>query len=141
MRGELAERFCSRTWDTLAQADTAINALDGTGTKSRLGANAITGCSLSLARALAHSAGQELHNYLAPAGCSAASAVPHFNVLNGGAHAVNPLDFQEFMIVPIGAPLLPGAIRAGAEVYAALRKRLHEASHTAGLGDEGGCAP
>lgn len=139
--GELGELLRSRTWDTLADADTAMNQLDGTGTKSRLGANAIIGCSLALARARAASQGQELHAYLAPIGVTPTLPVPHFNVLNGGAHAPNPLDFQEFMIAPLGAPSLPEAIRAGAEVYAALRKRLHEAGHATGLGDEGGFAP
>ncbi|MFE0680593.1 phosphopyruvate hydratase [Streptomyces sp. NPDC058961] len=141
VRGELTDLLCSRTWDTLADADAAMNELDGTGTKSRLGANAIIGCSLALARALAASAGQELYTYLAPSGVAPSLPVPHFNVLNGGAHAPNPLDFQEFMIAPLGAPSLPEAIRAGAEVYAALRARLHEAGHATGLGDEGGFAP
>ncbi|MFD5068991.1 phosphopyruvate hydratase [Streptomyces sp. NPDC058369] len=141
VRGELADLLSSHPWDTLADADRAMNDLDGTGTKSRLGANAIIGCSLALARALAASAGQELHTYLAPAGVSPSLPVPHFNVLNGGAHAPNPLDFQEFMIAPLGAPSLPEAIRAGAEVYAALRTRLHDAGHATGLGDEGGFAP
>ncbi|WP_406145239.1 phosphopyruvate hydratase [Streptomyces sp. NBC_01012] len=141
VRGELAELLSSRTWSSLAEADAGMADLDGTGTKSRLGANAITGCSLALARALARSAGQELHAYLAPAGVAPRLPVPHFNVLNGGVHAPNPLDFQEFMIAPLGAPDLPSAVRAGAEVYTALRKRLHEAGHTTGLGDEGGFAP
>nr|WP_024127037.1 phosphopyruvate hydratase [Streptomyces sp. F8]AHE39758.1 Putative Enolase 2 [Streptomyces sp. F8] len=141
VRGELAELLCSRTWDTLADADTAMNELDGTDTKARLGANAIIGCSLAVARATAASAGQELHTYLAPSGVAPRLPVPHFNVLNGGAHAPNPLDFQEFMIAPLGAPSLPEAIRAGAEVYAALRTRLHKAGHATGLGDEGGFAP
>ncbi|MFH9818243.1 phosphopyruvate hydratase [Streptomyces sp. NPDC017230] len=141
VRGELAGLLRSRTWDTLADADRAMNDLDGTGNKSRLGANAIIGCSLALARAHAHSAGLELHTYLAPPGVDPSLPVPHFNVLNGGAHAPNPLDFQEFMIAPLGARSLPEAVRAGAEVYAALRKRLHEAGHATGLGDEGGFAP
>src|SRR5690606_24957925 len=67
--------------------------------------------------------------------------VPHFNVVNGGAHAPNPLDFQEFMIAPIGAPSLAEAVRAGAEIYAALRRRLAQGGHATGLGDEGGFAP
>ncbi|MEU1073559.1 MULTISPECIES: phosphopyruvate hydratase [unclassified Streptomyces] len=141
VHGELADLLRSRTWDTLADADTAMNDLDATGTKARLGANAIIGCSLALARALAQSAGKELHTHLAPPGVTPRLPVPHFNVLNGGAHAPNPLDFQEFMIAPLGAPSLPEAIRAGAEVYTALRTRLHEAGHATGLGDEGGFAP
>ncbi|MGW8452543.1 phosphopyruvate hydratase [Streptomyces niveus] len=141
VRGELADLLRSRSWDSLAEADTAMNDLDATGIKSRLGANAVTGCSLALAHALARSAGRELHAYLAPPGVAPRLPVPHFNVLNGGAHAPNPLDFQEFMIAPVGAPSLPEAICAGAEIYAALRKRLYEAGHTTGLGDEGGFAP
>ncbi|MFC4030085.1 phosphopyruvate hydratase [Streptomyces polygonati] len=141
VRGELADLLRSRAWDTLADADRAMDDADGTGGKSRLGANAIIGCSLALARALAFSAGQEPHTWLAPAGVAPRLPVPHFNVLNGGVHAPNPLDFQEFMIAPLGAPTLPEAVRAGAEVYAALRTRLRGAGHATGLGDEGGFAP
>lgn len=141
VRGELADLLRSRPWDTLADADRAMDGADGTGTKSRLGANAIIGCSLALARAMASSAGQELHRWLAPAGIAPRLPVPHFNVLNGGVHAPNPLDFQEFMIAPLGAPSLPEAVRAGAEIYAALRTRLRASGHATGLGDEGGFAP
>jgi enolase len=141
VRGELADLVCSRRWDTLAEADRAMDAADGTGTKARLGANAIIGCSLALARALAASSGQKLHTWLIPPGVAPRLPVPHFNVLNGGLHAPNPLDFQEFMIAPLGAPSLPEAIRAGAEIYGALRKRLSDAGHATGLGDEGGFAP
>jgi enolase len=141
VRGELSDLLRSQTWDSLGDADRAMNDLDGTGNKSRLGANAIIGCSLALARAQAHAAGQELHTFLTPSGVTPRLPVPHFNVLNGGVHAPNPLDFQEFMIAPLGAPSLPEAVRAGAEVYAALRTRLHQAGHATGLGDEGGFAP
>ncbi|MEU6443170.1 phosphopyruvate hydratase [Streptomyces sp. NPDC047046] len=141
VRGELTELLLSRRWDSLAEADRAMDEADGTGTKSRLGANAIIGCSLALARATARSANQEVHTWLVPQGVTPRLPVPHFNVLNGGAHAPNPLDFQEFMIAPLGAPSLAEAIRAGAEVYTALRKRLRDGGQSTGLGDEGGFAP
>jgi enolase len=96
---------------------------------------------MALARALATSAGQELFEWLPGFGASHRLPVPCFNVLNGGAHAPNPLDFQEFMICPLGAPSMAEAVRTGAEVYAALRKRLTAGGHATGLGDEGGFAP
>ena len=116
-------------------------AADGTPTKARLGANATVGVSMALARALAASSGQSLHAWLPAFGAPPRMPVPCFNVLNGGAHAPNALDFQEFMISPLGAPNVTEAVRAGAEVYAALRKRLSAAGHATGLGDEGGFAP
>jgi enolase len=116
-------------------------AADGTPTKARLGANATVGVSMALARALAVSSGQPLHAWLPGFGQPPRIPVPCFNVLNGGAHAPNDLDFQEFMISPLGSPSIAEAVRAGAEVYAALRKRLAAAGHATGLGDEGGFAP
>ena len=92
-------------------------------------------------RALATSAGKPLYGWLPDFGASARLPVPHFNVVNGGAHAPNALDFQEFMIAPLGAPSIAEAVRAGAEVYAALKKRLAAAGYATGLGDEGGFAP
>ncbi|WP_129287471.1 phosphopyruvate hydratase [Streptomyces sp. GZWMJZ-114] len=141
VRGELAELLGSKTWESLAEVDAAMVTADGTGTKSRLGANAIVGCSVALARALAASAGQEPYAWLTPEGVQRRLPVPHFNVLNGGVHAPNPLDFQEFMVAPLGAPSYAEAVRAGSEVYAALRKRLADDGHATGLGDEGGFAP
>ncbi len=141
VRGEIAEALVGRTFATLAEVDAALIALDGTDTKSRLGANAIVGVSMATARAMAATDGVELHRWLAPAGVDRRLPVPHFNVINGGAHAQNPLDFQEFMIAPLGAPTFAEAMRAGAEIYAALRARLHEAGMATGLGDEGGFAP
>ncbi|HEU4567506.1 MAG TPA: phosphopyruvate hydratase, partial [Marmoricola sp.] len=125
----------------VAAVDRALVELDGTDTKSRLGANALVGVSMALARALAASAGQPLWRFLTPAGVSARLPVPHFNVVNGGVHAPNSLDFQEFMLAPLGAPSLPEAVRAGAEIYAVLKRRLAAAGHATGLGDEGGFAP
>ncbi|RPF28033.1 phosphopyruvate hydratase [Georgenia muralis] len=139
VNGELAELLRSRTWSALAEVDRAMNDADGTGNKARLGANAIIGVSMALARALAGT--NELYTYLRLGGTSPRLPVPHFNVLNGGAHAPNSLDFQEFMIAPIGAPSLPEAVRAGATVYGRLRSLLQDRGFATGLGDEGGFAP
>jgi enolase len=139
--GEIASRLAGREWDDLAEIDAALIALDGTADKSRLGANAIVGVSMACARALARADGRELWDWLTPAGVAPRLPVPHFNVINGGVHAPNPLDFQEFMIAPLGAPSFPEAVRAGAEVYAALRGLLAAKGHATGLGDEGGFAP
>lgn len=141
VRGEIADLLRGRHWRGLEELDTALIELDGTPSKSRLGANAITGVSMACARALAMGRGRELWDWLTPADASPRLPVPHFNVINGGAHAPNPLDFQEFMIAPLGAPSLPEAVRAGAEVYQSLRRLLAEAGHATGLGDEGGFAP
>jgi enolase len=138
---ELAGLLCGRSWVSLADADHAMVDLDGTANKSRLGANATVGVSMALARVLAASAGVPLWQWLAPQGVTPSLPVPHLNVLNGGVHAPNMLDFQEFMIAPAGAPSLPEAIRAGAEVYAALRRELSSRKLSTGLGDEGGFAP
>ena len=141
VNGEIADLLAGRTWDSLAAVDEAMVAADGTPPKARLGANATVGVSMALARALAASSGQSLHAWLPAFGAPPRMPVPCFNVLNGGAHAPNALDFQEFMISPLGAPNVTEAVRAGAEVYAALRKRLSAAGHATGLGDEGGFAP
>jgi enolase len=138
---ELADLLRGRSWPALAAADQAMIELDGTANKSRLGANAIIGVSMALARALAASAGVPLWSWLQPGGVTACLPVPHFNVLNGGVHAPNDLDFQEFMVAPLGAPSMAEAVRAGAEVYAALRRELTERKLSTGLGDEGGFAP
>jgi len=139
--GEIAGLLRGRAWDSLAEADQAMITLDGTANKSRLGANATVGTSMALARALAASANTPLWQWLAPEGVAPSLPVPHFNVLNGGAHAANDLDFQEFMIAPLGAPSMAEAVRAGAEVYAALRRELASRKLSIGLGDEGGFAP
>ena len=115
--------------------------LDGTANKSRLGANATVGTSMALARALAASAGIPLWQWITPEGVRPSLPVPHFNVLNGGVHAPNSLDFQEFMVAPVGAPSMAEAVRAGAEVYSALRRELSGRKLSTGLGDEGGFAP
>ncbi|MHB1431627.1 MAG: phosphopyruvate hydratase [Streptosporangiaceae bacterium] len=139
--GEIAGRLAGREWSDLADIDAALIALDGTPDKSRLGANAIVGVSMACARALAIAGGRPLWDWLTPAGVAPRLPVPHLNVINGGVHAPNPLDFQEFMIAPLGAPSFGAALRAGAEIYAALRGLLSAGGHATGLGDEGGFAP
>ncbi|MCA0296624.1 MAG: phosphopyruvate hydratase [Actinobacteria bacterium] len=141
VNGELNGALSGRQWSDLAEVDQAMRDLDGTPNKARLGANAIIGTSMALARALAASAGRRLYDWLPGVGQARRLPVPCFNVLNGGAHAPNPLDFQEFMVCPLGASSMREAVRAGAEVYQALRARLAAGGHATGLGDEGGFAP
>jgi enolase len=141
VNGELGDLLRGRPWASLAEADQAMIDLDGTANKSRLGANATVGASMALARALAASAGVPLWRWLTPERVTASLPVPHFNVLNGGVHAPNELDFQEFMIAPVGAPSMAEAVRAGAEIYGALRRELTARRLSTGLGDEGGFAP
>ena len=138
---EIRDLLRSRSWASLAEADQAMIDLDGTPNKGRLGANATVGVSMALARALAASAGAPLWEWLTPQGVTPSLPVPHFNVLNGGVHAPNALDFQEFMVAPVGAPSMAEAVRAGAEVYSALRRELTGRKLSTGLGDEGGFAP
>jgi enolase len=141
VEGEIADRLLGLGLASLAEADEALIDLDGTPNKERLGANAIVGVSMALARAMAASDGLELYTALQPSGVQPRLPVPHFNVINGGAHAANELAFQEFMLAPLGAPSLREAVRAGAETYAALKRVLSERGHATGLGDEGGFAP
>jgi enolase len=141
VNGEIAKVISGRSFADLAELDRALIELDGTENKARLGANAIVGVSMAAARAIAASAGVPLWQSLNPSGVSPRLPVPHFNVVNGGAHAPNKLDFQEFMIAPVGAPNMAEAVRAGAEVYAALRSELAGKGFATGLGDEGGFAP
>src|SRR5215470_16565683 len=120
--------------------DQRLCALDGTENKKRLGANAILGVSLATAKAAARDRDQPLYRYLGGAGATLLP-VPMMNILNGGAHADNPIDFQEFMIAPVGAPNFSEALRMGAEVFHALKAALKEAGHNTAVGDEGGFAP
>jgi enolase len=115
-------------------------ALDGTPNKARLGANAILGISLATAKAAAAAANLPLYRYIGGAKANLLP-VPMMNVLNGGVHADNPIDFQEFMIVPVGAPNFREALRMGAEVFHTLKKGLKDAGHNTNVGDEGGFAP
>jgi len=122
------------------QIDETLIALDGTPNKSRLGANAILGVSLAVAKAAAEANGLPLYRYVG--GTSArVMPVPMMNIINGGVHADNPIDFQEFMIMPIGAPTLAEAVRMGSEVFHTLRGALKDAGHNTNVGDEGGFAP
>jgi enolase len=120
--------------------DRTLAALDGTANKGRLGANAVLGVSLACAKASAAELEQPLYRYVG--GVFARTLpVPMMNIVNGGVHADNPIDIQEFMIVPLGAPNLTEAIRVGSEVFHALRGKLHDAGHNTNVGDEGGFAP
>ena len=120
--------------------DEAMIALDGTHNKANLGANAILGVSMAVAKAAADSAGLPLYRYIG--GTQArVLPVPMMNIVNGGAHADNPIDFQEFMILPVGAPSLAEAVRWGAEVFQVLKAGLKKAGHNTNVGDEGGFAP
>ena len=141
VNGEIARAITGRTFADLAELDHALIELDGTENKARLGANAIVGVSMAAARVLAAASGVPLWRALNPSGVTPRLPVPHFNVVNGGAHAPNKLDFQEFMVAPLGAPSMAEAVRAGAEVYVALRKLLSGKGFATGLGDEGGFAP
>ena len=125
--------------DQLAIDRTLIE-LDGTPNKGRLGANAILGVSLACAKAAAAELGQPLYRYVGGA-FARTLPVPMMNIVNGGVHADNPIDLQEFMIVPVGAPNVTEAVRMGSEVFHALRRKLHDAGHNTNVGDEGGFAP
>jgi enolase len=124
-----------------AAIDGALCELDGTEQKARLGANAILAVSLAVARASAASRGLPLYRALAANGAPPLLPVPMFNVLNGGVHADNNVDFQEFMVVPVGATDFRGALRMGVEVYQALKATLKTAGYSTSIGDEGGFAP
>lgn len=139
--GEICDALVGRSFADLAELDAALIELDGTANKSRLGANAIVGVSIAAARASAQASGQPLWRALCPDGVTPRLPVPHFNVVNGGVHAPNDLDVQEFMIAPVGAASIAEAVRAGSEIYGALRRLLSEKGLATGLGDEGGFAP
>ena len=115
-------------------------ALDGTPNKARLGANAMLGVSLATAKAAAIASGLPLYRYVG--GTSARTLpVPMMNIVNGGAHADNPIDFQEFMVMPVGAASFAEALRMGAEIFHTLKSALKAAGHNTNVGDEGGFAP
>ena len=120
--------------------DETMIALDGTKNKSKLGANAILGVSLAVAKAAAEASGLPLYRYVGGA-MARVLPTPMMNVVNGGVHADNPIDFQEFMILPVGAPSLAEAVRWGAETFHALKAALKKAGHNTNVGDEGGFAP
>ena len=120
--------------------DQAMIALDGSDNKARFGANAILGVSLAVAKAAAQEAGLPLYRYVGGAGARTLP-VPLMNIVNGGAHADNPIDFQEFMIAPVGGASFAEALRMGAEIFQRLKRDLAEAGHNTNVGDEGGFAP
>jgi enolase len=126
--------------DDQATIDRTMTSLDGTPNKGRLGANAILGCSLAVAQAAANDAGLPLYRYIGGARAHR-MPVPLMNILNGGAHADNSVDFQEFMIAPVGARTFAEALRMGSEVYQALKVVLRDRGLVTGVGDEGGFAP
>ncbi len=140
VNGEISRLLVSKDPADQAALDKALIALDGTPNKGRLGANAILGASLAAAHAAAKSAGKELFEYLS-AGKGVKLPVPMVNVINGGAHANNSLDIQEFMIVPHGAPTFSDAVRMCAEVFHSLGTLLKDDGYDTGVGDEGGYAP
>ncbi|MFN3944038.1 MAG: phosphopyruvate hydratase [Allosphingosinicella sp.] len=138
--GEIFEALAGLEAEDQAEIDAKMIALDGTPNKSRLGANAILGVSLAVAKAAAEARGLPLYRYVG--GVSAQLLpVPMMNIINGGEHADNAIDFQEFMIMPVGAESLSEAVRCGAEIFHTLKKRLHEAGLSTAVGDEGGFAP
>ena len=140
VNGEIADAIIGRDAVEQVAIDLAMRELDGTDTKSRLGANAILGVSLACAKAAAEALDLPLYRYVG--GASARTLpVPMMNVINGGAHADNPIDVQEFMIMPMGASTFAEALRIGAECFQALKKQLSEAGHNTNVGDEGGFAP
>ena len=122
------------------QIDATMIALDGTPNKARLGANAILGVSLAVAKAAAQAAGLPLYRYVGGPNARVLP-VPMMNIINGGAHADNPIDFQEFMIMPAGLPTFAEGLRAGAEIFHTLKSELKKAGHNTNVGDEGGFAP
>ncbi|MEW5425014.1 phosphopyruvate hydratase [Amorphus sp. 3PC139-8] len=140
VNGEIFDAIGGLDAEDQVHLDEMMIALDGTDNKGRLGANAILGVSLAIAKAAALSAELPLYRYVG--GVSARELpVPMMNIMNGGAHADNPIDFQEFMIMPVGAPTFSEALRTGAEVFHTLKGQLKKAGHSTNVGDEGGFAP
>jgi enolase len=140
VNGEIANAILGMDAEDQRRLDSIMIELDGTKNKARLGANSILGVSLAAAKAAANSAGVPLYRYLG--GVQArVLPTPMMNIVNGGAHADNPIDIQEFMIMPIGAETMADAVRAGAEIFHTLKKQLKDAGHATNVGDEGGFAP
>jgi enolase 1/2/3 len=140
VNGEIFDALCGLDASEQTRIDGMMCTLDGTPNKSRLGANAILGVSLAVAKAAAASLGQPLYRYVG--GTKAQMLpVPMMNIINGGAHADNPIDFQEFMIMPVGGETFREGLRMGAEIFHVLKKALMDAGHNTNVGDEGGFAP
>jgi len=140
VNGELFDAIGGMDAENQIHIDRTMIDLDGTPNKSRLGANAILGVSLAVAKAAAEASGLPLYRYVGGAGAHVLP-VPMMNIINGGAHADNPIDFQEFMIMPIGAESFREGLRWGAEIFHTLKKGLKDAGHNTNVGDEGGFAP
>ncbi|MCW2382037.1 MULTISPECIES: phosphopyruvate hydratase [unclassified Sphingobium] len=140
VNGEIAEAITGMDAEDQGDVDAAMIELDGTENKARLGANAILGVSLATAKAAADARGLPLYRYVG--GVSAhVLPVPMMNIINGGEHADNPIDFQEFMIMPVGAESIAHAVQMGSEIFHTLKKGLHDKGLATGVGDEGGFAP
>jgi enolase len=140
VNGEILDAVAGLDAEDQVELDAMLIELDGTENKSRLGANAILGVSLASAKAAADARGLPLYRYVG--GVSAhVLPVPMMNIVNGGAHADNPIDFQEFMIMPVGADTIAEAVRVGAEIFHTLKKGLHDKGLSTAVGDEGGFAP
>src|ERR1700759_3001271 len=137
---EIFDALCGMEAEDQPRLDRVMCELDGTPNKARLGANAILGVSLAVAKAAAESSGLPLYRYVGGAKATTLP-VPMINIVNGGVHADNPIDFQEFMIMPVGAESFREGLRMGAEVFHTLKKALHDAGHNTNVGDEGGFAP
>ena len=140
VNGEIFDALSGMDAEDQFLIDNTMIGLDGTGNKSRLGANAILGVSLAVAKAAAVDAQQPLFRFIGGAHAHLLP-VPMMNIINGGAHADNPIDIQEFMVMPIGAETLAEAVRCGAEIFQTLKKSLSDAGHATNVGDEGGFAP
>ena len=138
--GEIFDALSGMDAEDQGDIDAAMIELDGTPNKARLGANAMLGVSLAVAKAAADARGIALHKYIGGVAAHVLP-VPMMNIINGGAHADNGIDFQEFMIVPVGADTLAEAVRWGAEIFHTLKKRLSDAGMSTAVGDEGGFAP
>ena len=140
VNGEIAEAIVGMDAEEQSALDAALIALDGTENKGRLGANAILGVSLATAKAAADALGMPLYRYVGGVDANLLP-VPMMNILNGGVHADNGIDFQEFMVMPVGAPTFAEGLRCGAEIFHALKSALHGAGLSTAVGDEGGFAP
>ena len=140
VNGEIADTIVGYDAEEQSEIDAALVALDGTANKARLGANAILGVSLAVAKAAADARSLPLYRYVGGVGVDLLP-VPMMNILNGGMHADNPIDFQEFMVVPVGADSFSEALRCGSEIFHALKAALHQAGMATSVGDEGGFAP
>ena len=140
VNGEIFDALSGMEAEEQVAIDMTMIELDGTSNKARLGANAILGVSLAVAKAAAVEAELPLYRYIGGV-LARTLPVPMMNIINGGAHADNPIDFQEFMIMPVGAETCADAIRMGAEIFHCLKKKLKDAGHNTNVGDEGGFAP